>query len=742
MNIGLFLLFRYKMDIFFSYDYKYLFLKCRGHRVSFHFKKRKYGIIYRYVVIVIGIIINITFGLIINSLLNLPLYLDVTGTVFVASVAGLLPAVLTGLLTNVIISFIIPNAFYFALLSVLVAIIAAYFVRYDKLHNIKGLIIYFIILALLGGNLTTLIHWLLLGEPQYKAVADLAHAITSTASNGVVFYLGVILVNTIIQGIDKSLASAIGFGLARFIPNKIKEDIYNSGWRQKPIPKEEIIASKIEGYRNTLLKKIIVMLVVVASSFVAIISLVSINIYFEDRKDEYSINAMNAATFASEVIDGDRISDYIKWGEDTSDYRDTQDLLQKILKNSQGVHYLYVIRVERNNLVYLFDMDTGKEEGYTAGAVKPIDESFSSYSDQLVKGEEVGTVIGKEGSEMVLTAFAPIKNSADKTVAYACADIYFGYMSKFAEEFLVKSLLIFSGFLILAIQWALSVTGFGLVYPISKITEAARGFIDSMGDQKAIDESVRKTRALDIRTNDEVQELYEAICKMELEMAEQVRDLRHYADSTAKMQNGLIITMADMVENRDSDTGAHIQKTAAYVRVILNGLKNKGYYAEKLTEKYMSDVEMSAPLHDIGKIHISDTILNKPGKLTEEEFEIMKTHTIYGREIMENAIGTVKGENYLKEARNMAAYHHERWDGKGYPEGLHGEVIPLSARIMAVADVFDALTSPRVYKPAFSLEKALSILEEESGKQFDPKCVEAFMDSLTDVKRILKKYNG
>jgi len=290
MNIGLFLLFRYKMDIFFSYDYKYLFLKCRGHRVSFHFKKRKYGIIYRYVVIAIGIIINITFGLIVNSFLNLPLYLDITGTVFVASVAGLLPAVLTGLLTNVIISFFIPNAFYFAMLSVLAAIVAAYFVRYDKLHNIKGLIFYFIILALLGGNLTTLIHWLLLGEPQYKAVADFAHAITSTASNGVVFYFGVILVNTIIQGIDKSLASAIGFCLARFIPSKIKEDIYNSGWRQKPIPKEEIIASKIEGYRNTLLKKIIVMLVVVASSFVAIISLVSINIYFEDCKEEYSIN--------------------------------------------------------------------------------------------------------------------------------------------------------------------------------------------------------------------------------------------------------------------------------------------------------------------------------------------------------------------------------------------------------------------------------------------------------------------
>ena len=207
------------------------------------------------------------------------------------------------------------------------------------------------------------------------------------------------------------------------------------------------------------------------------------------------------------------------------------------------------------------------------------------------------------------------------------------------------------------------------------------------------------------------------------------------------MQDGLIITMADLVESRDSDTGAHVQKTSAYVKIIVEGLKKKGYYANKITPKFMSDVVRSAPLHDIGKIHIPDEILNKPDKLSEEEYEIMKTHTTAGKRIMENAISIVEGDNYLKEARNMAAYHHERWDGKGYPEGIHGEVIPLSARIMAVADVFDALTSPRVYKTAVPFDEALSALKAGMGTQFDPKCVEAFMDSLPEVKVILQKYN-
>ncbi len=142
----------------------------------------------------------------------------------------------------------------------------------------------------------------------------------------------------------------------------------------------------------------------------------------------------------------------------------------------------------------------------------------------------------------------------------------------------------------------------------------------------------------------------------------------------------------------------------------------------------------------MGKIHIPDAVLNKTSVLTDEEFETMKTHTTFGKEIIDRAIKAVEGESYLREARNMAAYHHERWDGKGYPEGLHDEQIPLSARIMAVADVFDALTSPRIYKPAFPLSKAVKMIEDGKGVQYDPRCVEVLIDSLPRFKEVLKQF--
>lgn len=212
-----------------------------------------------------------------------------------------------------------------------------------------------------------------------------------------------------------------------------------------------------------------------------------------------------------------------------------------------------------------------------------------------------------------------------------------------------------------------------------------------------------------------------------------------YHEQISGMQSGIITFMAEVVENRDDNTGGHIRRTAEYVARIANELKKQGIYSNILTDRYISDMIVAAPLHDIGKIHIPDAVLNKPGKLTEEEFEIMKTHSKAGEELLIHAKAELGESDYLNLAVEMAAYHHEWWNGKGYPYGISGEEIPLCARIMAVADVFDALTSKRCYKNAMPVEKAYAIIREEAGTHFDPAVVEAFFATAEKIEKNTKK---
>lgn len=207
------------------------------------------------------------------------------------------------------------------------------------------------------------------------------------------------------------------------------------------------------------------------------------------------------------------------------------------------------------------------------------------------------------------------------------------------------------------------------------------------------------------------------------------------------MQSHIITTMADIIENRDESTGGHIRRTAMYVEILAKELQKEGKHTDILTNKYIEDMVLAAPLHDIGKIHISDTVLNKPGKLTDEEFALMKTHTTAGRELLEKAKGDLGEIRYLNIAIDMAAYHHEWENGRGYPYGIKDKDIPLCAKILAVADVFDALTSKRVYKAAMPFEKACSIIREEKGTHFDEDVVEAFNVSSEQIREAMAKFS-
>ena len=203
-------------------------------------------------------------------------------------------------------------------------------------------------------------------------------------------------------------------------------------------------------------------------------------------------------------------------------------------------------------------------------------------------------------------------------------------------------------------------------------------------------------------------------------------------DKIKTMQLGTIVGIANLIESRDTNTGAHVKNTSRYVSMLVKAAMDEEVYPETINEKFASLIENAAPLHDIGKIAVSDNILNKPGKLTDEEFEEIKKHASEGGKMILKVLEDTSDQEYINIAYDVAMYHHEKWNGKGYPKGLEADAIPISARIVAIADVYDALTMERVYKKAFPIKTALSIILEESGNHFDPILAPLFVKTIID----------
>ncbi|MDE6846876.1 MAG: response regulator [Lachnospiraceae bacterium] len=219
---------------------------------------------------------------------------------------------------------------------------------------------------------------------------------------------------------------------------------------------------------------------------------------------------------------------------------------------------------------------------------------------------------------------------------------------------------------------------------------------------------------------------------------EQAEKITEDARRISKIQDSVIVGMANLIESRDGSTGKHVKNTQMYVRMIADELRNRNLFEEELTEEYIEDLCKAAPLHDVGKIKIPDSILQKPGRLTPEEFDTMKQHTTHSSTIIQMIIGDVEDEHYVRIVEDIAMYHHERWDGTGYPTGLKEEEIPLAARIMSVADVFDALYEERCYKPPIRpIERIMQIMMEGKGTQFDPVIIDVFMEMLPMLKEVL-----
>lgn len=219
-----------------------------------------------------------------------------------------------------------------------------------------------------------------------------------------------------------------------------------------------------------------------------------------------------------------------------------------------------------------------------------------------------------------------------------------------------------------------------------------------------------------------------------------VERIEEHIAELARTRDVTILSLATLAETRDNETGAHILRTQRYVRILAEHLKTHANFADELTDENITLMFKSAPLHDVGKVGIPDAILLKPGKLTDDEFIIMKTHAQLGADALQVAERELGSNSFLRYAREIALTHHEKWDGSGYPQGLSGTAIPICGRLMAVADVYDALISKRVYKPAFSHDKAMGIIREGAGAHFDADVVEALNATEAQFKAIARQF--
>ena len=271
---------------------------------------------------------------------------------------------------------------------------------------------------------------------------------------------------------------------------------------------------------------------------------------------------------------------------------------------------------------------------------------------------------------------------------------------------------------------------------MSEIDNKTRGFELGAVDYITKPFEVVEVRAR-VKTHLALQQVRDVLARQNELLEIKVRERTH---ELAMTQEVTIESMAALAEYRDPETGGHIQRTKNYVRVLARRLQNQPRFKDILTDEVIELLYLSAPLHDIGKVGIRDHILLKPGKLTDEEMEEMKRHTVYGRDALKVAADKLGDNSFLRFAMEIAYSHQEKWDGSGYPEGLKGEEIPVSGRLMALADVYDALISKRVYKPPFTHQRAVEIIRQGKGAHFDPGMTDAFMEIQEDFRQIALRF--
>jgi HD-GYP domain-containing protein (c-di-GMP phosphodiesterase class II) len=659
------------------------------------------------------------------SALRLPVYLDSLGTILASIVGGYVPGIAIGYATNLIYSIANPNSMYYGIVNVVIAILVAYLARRGWFNKLSRTLAAIVVLSLASGAIGfALTYCLSDGSLANELSAPFAQQLHAIGTLGEV--PSQVIASLSVSFVDKALVVLLATLIYHMLSEGSLGGLDFIPWQQAPLSEKELDDTMhTKPRRMSLGTKFVIVIAVIVCSVATATTAFSYMTFHQSTIELESIKAKGITALMADVVDPGKVSDYLTKGEEAEDFAETEAKLATIRDSFDNVQYVYVYQIRSDGCHVVLDPDTADEPGSDPGDVVEFDDSFQKFLPTLLAGGEIEPVISNESYGWLLTVYTPLKNNSGETVCYLAADLSMDRVVSNERSFVAGVLSLFAAFFVLVCAITLWLARYGIVLPVNSIAHVSSNFLS---DENSIhEESLASIEALSIRTGDEVENLYEAVSQMSRAVVRHIAEIKDRNEAIARMQSNLILVLADLVESRDKFTGDHVRNTANYARIIMNQMRREGICPDVLTNEFISNVYQSAPLHDIGKIAVSDVILNKPGRLTEEEFVIMKSHTIAGQEILEKAKSAVSESSYLDEAQRLAAYHHEKWDGTGYPYGLAGEEIPLSARIMAVADVFDALVSKRSYKEGFPVEKAFAIIEEGIGTHFDPQVARAFL---------------
>lgn len=482
--------------------------------------------------------------------------------------------------------------------------------------------------------------------------------------------------------------------------------------------------NELKGIKMSLTRKITLGFIVVIS-LIGLIFLSWSSLYSDKKIKQDQINlATNCAKIASNMLYNAPLDEFLTKGKNDL-YNKYRAQLLVICKNFNLRYlYVYIPDFENNKLTSIFDM-AGRAEDNTPDKVwklgQVVDWKFTQEEKNAFYGLDDDMLVElNDQYGHVITRYIPVYNNKNKIVALLGVDFdYNAYKHKIVTSFIMGLLFMFLCLLSIYIVLVLYLKQI-IVKPIKLISSRMNNFLK---------DNTTAIEPITIKSGDELELMAASFNRM-------VADINSYVKQIYDMQMETIFSLARLAQSRDDDTGKHLDRVQQYCYVLAQKLAQDSPYSEQIDDNFIKNVVNASILHDIGKVAISDLILLKPGKLTDEEFAEMKKHTTMGAQTLSEVHSKFGNNSFIEIGRLMALYHHERWDGRGYPEGLKGEEIPLAARIMAIADVYDAISTKRVYKDAFPQEKCVAIIQEGKGTQFDPIIVDAFLETVDTFNKI------